>query len=128
MFVTLVGVAAHLKHSAQPPTMGQSFIITLYFIIKRIILMVLAVDSFTIKTPCSVSTLFLLNTSLGVLKVSILGLLLFKFYLHDSFVFVNNFIAHPKQKGVSLNSLSSFLTPEAAIGVRILVRTFTFDR
>jgi hypothetical protein len=24
----LVGVAAHLKHSAQPPTMGQSFIMT----------------------------------------------------------------------------------------------------
>jgi hypothetical protein len=31
MFVTLVGVAAHLKHSAQPPTMGQSFIMTLYY-------------------------------------------------------------------------------------------------
>jgi hypothetical protein len=25
-----VGVAAHLKHSAQPPTMGESFIMTLY--------------------------------------------------------------------------------------------------
>jgi hypothetical protein len=26
----LVGIAAHLKHCAQPPTMGQSFIMTLY--------------------------------------------------------------------------------------------------
>jgi hypothetical protein len=29
----LVGVAAHLKHTAQPPTMGQSFIMTLYLLV-----------------------------------------------------------------------------------------------
>jgi hypothetical protein len=29
----LVGVAAHRKHSAQPPTMEQSFILTLYLLV-----------------------------------------------------------------------------------------------
>jgi hypothetical protein len=29
----LMGVAAHLKHSAQPPTMEQSFILTLYLLV-----------------------------------------------------------------------------------------------
>jgi hypothetical protein len=42
----LVGVAAHLKHSAQPPTMGQSFIMTLYIflhVLRSLLLIIIDV-------------------------------------------------------------------------------------